>query len=220
MGNGLDNDIRAELLQLRRLPPWPRVQGDEWDAHSRFIYHIRALDALRQETRRVAAEAGLPVNDFARYVINRWYNLHTHQIALEMLCAYPRVRRQDDPRHPTVDLYLDGIPFDLKLTRFPRAYAHSLEHARAHPQTLARWLYDHQSSEGRYHTANRLFLVLHHADDPARTWEVRRMFGLLAAAIDEFMRATHLFQLDLGGRDGPRQRPWTGLIFCIYKEVR
>ena len=212
----MTDDIRAELLRLRALPPWGRAQGDEWDALSRFIYTVRSLEELRREIRRAAGEAGLPLKPFASYVVRRWYNYHTHQIALEILCAHPRVRRAADPRDHEVDLYLDGIPFDLKLTRFPRAYPHSLAHARAHPEGLVNWLYRHQSAQGRYHTANRLFLVLHHAGDPARTWEVRRMFGLLEEAIDGFLQAPRLLQADFVGKDGRRRRPWAGVIFCIY----
>jgi len=211
------DDIRAELLRLSRLPPWGRVQGDDWDAHSEFIYHARSLEALRQETKRVAAQVGLPLKEFACYVVHRWYNYHTHQVALEILCAHPQVRREANPRHPTIDFYLDGIGFDLKLTRFPRAYPHDLAHARAHPQDLVNWLYRHQSAQGRYHAANRLFLVLHHAGDAAHTWEVRRMFDLVERSIVAFLEAPRLLRADFAGSDGRRQRPWAGLILCAYE---
>ncbi len=209
------DDIRAELLRLQRLPRWGRIQGDRWDAHSRFIYSIRSLDALRQETKRVAAAAGLPLSDFARYVIHRWYNYHTHQVALDVFCSHPRVRREENPRHHTVDFYLDGEPFDLKLTRFPRAYRNDVATAQAHPDDLARWLYENQSRQGRHHAANRLFVVLHWAGAPERTWELRRDFDLLERQVRAFMDAPCLFHVPFVAPDGGLVRPRAGVVFCV-----
>lgn len=210
-------DIRAELQRLTRLPPWGRVQQDRWDEASRFIYQIRSLDELRRETRRVAAARGFPLGEFAAYVVRRWYNFHTHQVVLEMFCAHPRVRRETDPRHPSVDFYLDGVPFDLKLTDFPRAYPHSLDEARARPADLVNWLYRKQSREGRYHAANRLFVVFHHALEPERTWEVRRMFDRIERSVAEFLKDPAFVRADVVGPDGAHHCPLAGVIFCIYQ---
>ncbi len=213
----METDIRAELQRLTRLPPWGRVQQDHWDAASRFVYRIRSLDELRQETRRVAATRGFPLQDFAAYVVRRWYNFHTHQVVLEMFCAHPRVRPEPNPRHPSVDFYLDGVPFDLKLTEFPRAYLRSLDEARSCPQDLVNWLYREQSREGRYHAANRMFVVFHHAAMPERTWEVRRMFDRIERAVAAFLERPVLLRADVIGPDGTHHSPQAGLIFCIYE---
>jgi len=208
--------LRTELYHLSRLPPWGRAQGDDWDRHSNFIYDTHSLDELRAQTRRVANKAGLPLHDFACYVVHRWYNHHTHEIALELFTAHPRVRREANRRHRRVDIYLGGVPFDLKLTRFPRAYPGDLARAQAEPRELINWLYRHQSGEGRYHTANRLFLILHHARDPRRTWEVRRMFDLLERHIGAFLEAPRLLRADFVDYSGARQRPCAAAIFCIH----
>jgi len=213
----METDIRAELQRLSRLPPWGRVQQDIWDEASRFIYQIRSLDELRQETRRVAMARGFPLQEFAAYVIRRWYNFHTHQVVLEMFCAHPRVRPEINPRHPSVDFYLDGIPFDLKLTEFPRAYPRSLDEARSCPQDLVNWLYREQSREGRYHAANRMFVVFHHAAAPERTWEVRRMFDRIERAVVAFLERPVLLHADVIGPDGTHHSPQAGLIFCVYE---
>ena len=210
-------DVRRELLKVKRMPPWGRVQGDEWDRASRFIYSIRTLDALRRETRRVAAEAGLPPRDFGRYVIRRWYNFHTHQAALVVVLAHPRARPEPDPFHHTVDFYLDGEGFDLKLTGLPRGFGHDIAHARAHPEDLARWLYVHQSAQGRFHSANRLFVVLHDAADPGRTWELRRDFARLERAIHTFLDEPDLMRVEFADREGKRYQPLAGVIFCTRK---
>ncbi len=212
----MPDDIRAELRRLTRMPPWGRIQGDDWDQASRFIYRIRSLDELRRETRRVAAQRGYPLGEFGAYVIRRWYNFHTHQVVLEIFCAHPRVRREPNPRHHHIDFYLDDVPFDLKLTSFPRAYPHPLDEARADPADLIHWLYREQSREGRYHVANRLFVVFHHAAEPERTWEVRRMFDRIERAVGAFLERPTLIRADVTGPDGTRHRPQAGAIFCIY----
>jgi len=213
----METDIRAELQRLTRLPPWGRVQQDRWDEASRFIYQIRSLDELRQETRRVAMARGFPLQEFAAYVVRRWYNFHTHQVVLEMFCAHPRVRPEINPRHPSVDFYLDGIPFDLKLTEFPRAYPRSLDEARSCPQDLVNWLYREQSREGRYHVANRMFVVFHHAAAPERTWQVRWMFDRIESAVAVFLEHPVLLRADVFGPDGTHHSPQAGLIFCVYE---
>ena len=207
-------DVRQELLKVKHVPRWGRVQDDAWDRASRFIYAIRTLGALRRETQRVAAEANLPLRDFGSYVIRRWYNFHTHQVALDVILAHPRTRPEPDPFHHTVDFYLDEDGFDLKLTELPRGFDHSLAYARAHPQALIRWLYTHQSAQGRFHAANRLFVVLNDAGDPDRTWELRRDFARLERAIHDFLDAPDLMRVSFEDREGKRHQPLAGVIFC------
>ena len=207
--------IRGELRKVKQMPPWGRVQGDAWDRASRFIYSTRTLDALRRETKRVAAEAGLPLRDFGCYVIRRWYNFHTHQAVLDVILAHPRTRPEPDPFHHTVDFYLDGEGFDLKLTGLPRGFGRDLTYARAHPEELARWLYVHQSKQGRFHAANRLFVVLHDAANPGRTWELRRDFTRLERVIHAFLDEPRLMRVEFEDRHKKRHRPLAGVIFCV-----
>jgi len=199
------------------MPPWGRVQGDEWDRASRFIYTTRTLDVLRRETKRAAAEVGLPLRDFGRYVIRRWYNFHTHQAALDVILAHPRTRPEPDPFHHSVDFYLDGEGFDLKLTSLPQGFGpgNSVAYARTHPEELARWLYEHQSAQGRFHAANRLFVVLHDAANPDRTWELRRDFAWLEQAVHAFLDEPRLMRVEFADHDGTRHQPLAGVIFCV-----
>ena len=210
-------DVHRELLKVKQMLPWGRVQSDEWDRASRFIYTIHTLDELRRETKRVAAEMGLPLHDFGRYVIRRWYNFHTHQAALDVILAHPHTHPEPDPFHHTVDFYLDGEGFDLKLTELPRAFGHDIVYARAHLRELARWLYVHQSAQGRWHIANRLFVVLHDATNPDHTWELRRDFGRLKHAIQAFLDEPHMMRVEFADRKGKHHELTTGIIF-ICKE--
>lgn len=208
-------DVRRELLKVKQMPPWGRVQGDDWDRASRFVCTIRTLDALRRETKRVATELGLPLRDFGSYVIRRWYNFYTHQAALDIILAHPRTRPESDPFHHTVDFYLDGEGFDLKLTPLPRGFGHDIAYAQAHPEELARWLYEHQSVQGRFHAANRLFVVLHDTVNPNYTWELRRDFAQLEQAIHTFLDEPRSIRVEFTGREGKRHQSTTGVVFCV-----
>jgi len=227
-------DVRSELLKVKRMPSWGRVQGDEWDRASRFVYSVRDLNGLRRETKRIAVERGLPVRDFGSYVIRRWYNFHTHQVTLDLILAHPSTRAEPDPFHHTVDFYLDGEGFDLKLTTLPRGFGHDgstepssraraeepaeiITYARAHPEELARWLYVNQSKQGRFHAANRLFIVLHDGSDPDRTWELRRDFERVGRAIQAFLEDPHLMRVEFEDRRGKRHSPLAGVIFCVQE---
>jgi hypothetical protein len=208
-------DIRRELHQVRNMPPWRRVQDDDWDRASRFIYRTKKLDELRRTTRDVAAQEDLPLRDFASYVIRRWYNFHTHQAVLDLILSHPHTRPEPDPFHHTVDFYLDEQGFDLKLTGFPRRCGHDLAHARAHLHQFARWLYENQSRQGRFHTANRLFVVLHDAVQPDRTWELRRDFDRLEKIISAFLDEPLWARVEITDSDGTPHRPLAGVVFCV-----
>jgi hypothetical protein len=208
-------DIQDELFKVKRMPPWSRIQDDTWDRASRFVYATRTLSNLRRETRRVAAEKGYPTREFGSYVLHRWYNYHTHQAVLDTILDHERTSPEKDPFHHTVDFYLDGVGFDLKLTRFPSRYPGGLAHARAHAGDLARWLYQNQSNQGRFHAANRLFVVLYDAVDPDRTWELRRDFERLRGVIHAFLSSPRLVRVRVEGGEGNVHQPLTGILFCV-----
>ncbi len=206
--------IRGELCKVERMPRWGRVQGNAWDRASRFIYRIDDLDTLRRETKRTAARMNLPLWDFGSYVIRRWYNFHTHQVVLDVILAHTRTRPEPDPYHHTVDFYLDDEGFDLKLTGLPRGFGRDLAYARAHPVELAHWLYANQSKQGRFHAANRLFVVLRDTVDPARTWELRRDFERLEQVLHAFLDRPDLARVAFNDRQGNQRKPLAGVVFC------
>jgi hypothetical protein len=208
-------DVQDELLKVKEMPPWSRVQDDSWDRASRFIYATRTLNDLRRETRRVVAEKGYPTREFGSYVLHRWYNYHTHQAALDIILDHERTYPEKDPFHHTVDFYLDGEGLDLKLARYPLRYPHGLAHARVNPEDLAHWLYEHQSGQGRFHAANRLFVVLADTLELDRTWELRRDFERLREGIHTFLDSPRLVRVRVEDAEGNVHRPMTGVVFCV-----
>lgn len=210
------NLIRHELAKLTTMPPWGRVQGNRWDRLSDFIYRVKTLRGVRRQARAVAQKERLAEQPFEAYAVRRWYNHHTHNQILQMFLAHPDVEPEENPRHHTIDFYLRGLPFDLKISRFPRAYPETLAYACRHPHHLALWQYENQSKEGRYHTGNRLFIVLHHPARPELSWQLRRDFDALQARITGFLDAPVLLGLTVTNRHTHAiYRPWAGLIFYV-----
>ena len=97
----------------------------------------------------------------------------------------PRVQPAANPRDRLRDFTLDGISFDHKTSIWPRAYPGALAAAQDNPTALIQWLYANQSGEGRYHTANRLFVVLHTPD--GAHWKLKADLRRLRAAVHEFL---------------------------------
>ena len=210
------NLIRHELNKLTEMPPWGRAQGDQWDRLSNFIYRLQTLQGVRRQAQAVAKAAGLSTKEFEAYSVRRWYNHHTHDQILQMFEAHAEVQPEDNRKHRTVDFYLRGLPFDLKVSRFPQAYPKSLKYAWQHRHHLALWQYEHQSKQGRYHTGNRLFIILHHRLQPELSWQLRRDFEALEILIQDFLDAPILLGLTLTDHHTQEvYRPWSGIIFHV-----
>lgn len=210
------NLIRHELNKLETMPPWGRVQGDQWDRLSNFIYRVQTLQGVQRQAQAVAKAARLPVESFEAYTIRRWYNHHTHDQILQMFLTRPEVQPEENAKHQSIDFYLRGLPFDLKISRFPKAYPESLKYAWQHRQHLALWQYENQSKQGRYHAGNRLFLILYHRAQPELSWQLRRDFEQLEHLIHEFLTAPVLLGLTVTHpKTQEIHQPWAAVIFHV-----
>jgi len=210
------NLIRHELSKLSHLPPWGRKQDDAWDRLSNFIYRVQTLAGVRRQAQAVARANQLDVEPFVDYTIRRWYNHHTHDQILKIFYAHPDVRPEANPKSHQIDFYVRNIPFDLKVSRFPRAYPETITYTQKYPHHLAEWQYQHQSKQGRYHVGNRLFIVLHHQAQPEQTWRLRQDFETLAKLIQNFLDAPTLLGLTVNNEHARQLfHPWAAIIFFI-----
>lgn len=210
------NLIRHELRKLEHLPPWGRRQNDQWDRLSNFVYRVKTLRGVQRQARARARAAGLEVEAFGAYALRRWYNHHTHDQILKIFLAHPDVQPEENRKHQMVDFYLREIPFDLKISLFPRAYPESIEYARRNPHHLAQWQYEHQSQQGRYHTGNRLFIILHNPAHPESSWRHRCDFKALEPLIQDFLRTPTLLGLTLTNHHSDKiYRLWAAVIFHV-----
>jgi hypothetical protein len=210
------NLIRHELNKLETLPPWGRAQGDEWDRLSSFVYQVKTLRGVERQARAVAQAYKLEVEAFAAYTLRRWFNHHTHEQILRIFCAHPDVKPEENRKHHTIDFYLRGLPFDLKISTFPKAYPKSLKYAWQYRHDLALWQYEHQSKQGRYHAGNRLFLILHQRTQPELSWQLRRDFAGLEPLIQEFLTTPTLLGLTVTDpKTQAAHQPWAAVIFHL-----
>ena len=203
--------IARQLAVVVQTVPWGRVQDDAWDGLSRFIYRLRTAASVRAEAERVARARGLEPTAFGHYALRRWYCFWGARMAELLFQAHPSVR-PGPPRHHEIDFTIDGVPFDLKTSEVPRRFLDSVEELTADPGRVASWLYEHQSREGRYHTANRLFLLLCDPAAPEEAWRLRADVAALRRAIDGFMARPRFVELALPDALGVPRRVLSAVI--------
>lgn len=203
--------IARQLALVARQIPWERVQNDTWDRLSPYIFRIRTAARVRARSEAVAAERGFDRSAFVHYAMRRWYCFWGSRIAEALFVQHPGVA-PGPPKDRVVDFTIDGVPFDLKTSDVPRAFAHRLGDLHTQPEQVATWLYAHQSREGRFHCANRLFLILCDALHPEESWRLRADVGALRGAIDLFLKRRKYVEIWVPDEFGTRRRVVTGVI--------
>lgn len=132
---------------------WSR-QNNTSDKRSNFIYYVETVDECLSKAR----EMGIGEN----YVLHRWYNYHTSKYC-EYLFVKHGAKKESNEFHHDIDIYIDGIPYDVKLTVYPAKLEKEnvlLDlNSREGKNELIQWMYKNQSQEGRKHLKNRIFIV-------------------------------------------------------------
>ena len=129
-----------------------KMQNNFNDYRSNFIYKVDTLEDVINNSKINGVDE--------KYAIHRWYNFKT-SIACENIFVEFGAIKEEDFRNKEIDIYIDGVPFDVKLTVYPNALS---EHpydlkTREGKNNMIRWYYEHQSQQQRKHLANRLFIV-------------------------------------------------------------
>lgn len=132
-------------------PDWSK-QNNYDDGRTRFIYEVENVDEI---IRRCQGDEML-----FQYALHRWYNYKTSKHCEDLFCleGATRVKNQKDRE---VDIYIRGIPFDVKLTVYSNKFSFypSPLNTRELKDAMCRWLYENQSQEQRKHLKNRIFIV-------------------------------------------------------------
>jgi hypothetical protein len=133
---------------------WKVKQNDQLDRRTAHIYQCRSLDELREK----AEEKKLSEHE-KLYALHRWRNFKRHDAWQALLFEQvPLISLPEKEFHKQQDFLIssDGedIPFDLKITRYPNTARQGLS-----DRELAEWFYENQSQQGRFHRANRFFVV-------------------------------------------------------------
>ena len=133
---------------------WNVRQNDRLDAKTRYVYNCDSIQALEEN----ASSLNLTPGERA-YATHRWRNFKRHQawqsLLLEQVSAIRLVDNSFDKKQDfVISVSKEFIPFDLKVTRYPKTAP-----ANMSDRDLAGWFYRNQSQEGRFHRANRFFIV-------------------------------------------------------------
>lgn len=173
--------IELELKKLTVMPPWGRKQSDDWDKLSNFVYQLPSYEQLFVLIAAQKKDAA-----FEHYCIHRWYNTLSARALENIFCSQPKVKANKNKYDKLVDFSISSIPFDHKTSIFPRSYPHSQEYAEQNPASLIEWLYKQQSLEGRFHTENRLFVVLFAED--GQHWRLRAEISKIKSEIEHYVQ--------------------------------
>lgn len=128
------------------------IQSNLQDKNSQFIYEVKSVEKLLS----LCEEKQIDKN----YALHRWYNFNCAKWHEYFFCQHAEVRKEGNRFHKTIDFYINNVPFDLKSAPFPKKIKEKLNlKSREDKNKLILWLYEHQSTEGRQHFDNRLFII-------------------------------------------------------------
>lgn len=174
-------DIETELKKRVAGYPrtrWGRKQSDDWDKRTNFIYRTPTWAGMQQQ-------AGRLDQALADYAVNRWFNFWSAYAVERIFHTLPGVEANVDQTDRLVDFSIQGITFDHKTSVFPRRYPESAKFAWKYKPHLISWLYAQQSRQQRYHTANRLFILLYARN--GQHWALRAEVGRLQTVIRRYV---------------------------------
>ncbi|MFD1094492.1 hypothetical protein [Salegentibacter chungangensis] len=183
------NDLLEAEIQLKQRwsckYQWFRKQNDFWDRQSSFIYSVTTWDELNERIALQVATEGVNEKEFFQYCINRWYNFRSAKAVENIFTSVENVKAWKNPKSRTIDFSLHGINFDLKTSVFPAAFSPGFEFSRNYPEKLIEWLYKNQSSQGRKHFENRLFLIVY--DKNGEHWKLKAEISWLKQIIEKYV---------------------------------
>ena len=92
-----------------------------------------------------------------------------------------------------MDFYINGEPFDLKVTAFPDGETFNMKTRKGRDQ-LIEWFYKNQSQGGRKHFGNRLFIVCDGSSTMNKLY-MKTRFDIIEQRIKNYMKYldTHPF---------------------------
>ena len=156
-------------------------QNNELDRKTKFIYDINSFNKLEK-----ICKATLSKKEDRQYAYHRWVNFCSSIYCEQLFCKYGATKVENN-KDKEKDIYINDIPFDVKLTVFPDTSLEKYDlDTKEGREGLANWFYNNQSGEGRYHNKNRLFVVCC-GDTIEEKNKLKTNFSLIEEKIKEFM---------------------------------
>jgi len=203
----LEEDLKKCLSMINL--DW-KMQDNYQDKKTNFIYSCKTLDECLTKINEFSADK--------EYALHRWYNYMTSIAAEYIFCDYGAIHEKDVYNHD-VDIYINKVPFDVKLTIYPNQLntrPYDLK-TRLGKNQMIRWYYANQSQQSRKQMLNRIYIV---CDDdlPIERLKMKSDFQLLKTKIKLFMEHSiknGLNQITIEG-NGTTFNLYSDLIYISY----
>lgn len=176
MNTRLENDLKRTMDIISA--NWG-MQNNYNDKASNFIYRMNSLEECLAEIQRTGVNK--------EYALHRWYNYKTSIYCEYIFCDYGAVHEQNKYNHD-VDIYINGIPFDVKLTVYPAKLSHRPYDltTREGKNALIQWYYANQSQQSRKQMLNRLYVVCD-GENSYQNMVMKSNFDLMRERISDYM---------------------------------
>lgn len=140
------------------------VQNNRYDSYTNYIYKTTTYDGLVAKTKMICEIYQLEYEPVFRYALNRWFNNIVSHFAEDVFTSHDIVDDEEDIYNKEIDFYINTIPFDLKMSVFPKWFGKDINYALEHKEELIERMYKHCSKEKRLHNGNKIFIVCYSSD--------------------------------------------------------
>lgn len=177
MNQQLELDLKRTMEMISA--DW-EMQNNKTDKRTNFIYKTTSLDECLHHIQIQKVDRD--------YTLHRWYNYMTSVYCEEIFCDYGAVHERNKYNHD-VDIYIDSISFDVKLTVYPAKLSNRPFDltTRDGKNSMIKWYYENQSQENRKQLLNRLYVVCD-ADTSQDRMNLKSDFNLMRQKIQSFMQ--------------------------------
>lgn len=183
------NQLEIQLKRRVCFPyVWGRKQSDDWDKKTNFIYQTRSFSDLQNKVKNFE-------NPLRDYAFNRWLNFWSAKGVEQIFASHSKVIPNVNSYDKWVDFSIEGIDFDHKTSVFPKGFQHDLQYAQQNKKQLIEWLYQEQSTQGRQHYKNRIFVVLYD-ENHAEHWRLKAEITLIKNQIETYLNTFSAHQLE------------------------
>lgn len=136
-----------------------------------------------------------------------------------LFCEYDAIHDEDLTNHD-IDIYIDGIPYDVKLTVYPvelNNHPYNLK-TRQDKNAMISWYYKHQSQQTRKQMLNRIYIVCD-AHSQRGKLKMKSDFDLIRTKVQTFMQ--HVEQNDMNKieipDEGKKYRLKSDIVYISYE---
>lgn len=158
----LQEDLERALADMWE---WKQRQNDMLDWITKYIYEARTYDNFLERTKKcIQDHPNINARELFDYALNRRYNFKISDYAESIFLEQDNVEDEPNQKHKEIDFYINAIPFDLKMSVFPKKYTKDINYALEHKEDLIHRMYKNCSQEQRLHNWNKLFIVCYSSE--------------------------------------------------------